>query len=82
MKFKIYTTHTCGWCVKAKNWMTEHGHEYEEVDVANKANMSRFFDECGNDVRTVPQILIDGKRIGGYEKLIAWAAEQENGKEG
>ena len=34
MKVKIYTTPTCPWCKKTKEFFKQHKVQYEEVDVA------------------------------------------------
>ena len=34
MKVKIYTTPTCPFCIKTKEFLTQHNIEYEEINVA------------------------------------------------
>jgi len=78
MNIKIYTTPSCVWCEKTKQWLNEHNYSYEEVDLSNKENMPAFFDDCGNDARTVPQILIDDHLIGTYSSLMRWYEKQNS----
>ena len=33
---------------------------------------SEFYSKLGEDVKTVPQIFIDNKRIGGFQELVRW----------
>jgi glutaredoxin 3 len=54
--------------VRAKALLEARGLEYEEINLdADPAFRKRIFDLTGN--WTVPQILIDGRPIGGYTEL-------------
>ena len=73
MKAKIYTTDNCGWCVKAKALLKRDNIEFEEA-VLSGTTVKVFKKECPN-ASTVPQIIIDGKWIGGYtdlEQFLGW----------
>ena len=65
----IYTTPSCPYCVRTKRLLQARGIAYEEIDVA-------MDDELRADLvrrtgrRTVPQIFIDGRSIGGFEELV------------
>ena len=73
---EIYTTPSCGYCVRAKRLLQERGIEYEEFDVSgDPALRARVMERSGR--RTVPQIFIDGRSIGGYEELAALDASGE-----
>ncbi len=66
MKVKIYTTPTCPWCKKTKEFFKENNVEYEEVDVtANQEAQKEMMDKSGQ--MGVPVIEIDGKIIVGYD---------------
>lgn len=65
----VYTTTTCPYCVRAKTLLRQKGVEYREVDVSdNPALREKMTAEAGGR-RTVPQIFIDGKPVGGYDDL-------------
>ena len=68
-KIIIYTTSWCGPCKYAKNLLVEKGLEFQEIDIEQE-NMTRedLFDKTVG--RTVPQIIIDGTTIGGYDDLV------------
>ena len=68
-KIIIYTTSWCGPCKYAKSLLVEKGLEFQEIDIEQE-NMTRedLFDKTGG--RTVPQIIIDGTTIGGYDDLV------------
>jgi glutaredoxin 3 len=70
----IYTTRWCGYCVRAKALLDSRGIPYEEINLDDEpAFRQRLFDLTGG--WTVPQILIDGKPIGGYVEL--WRLDRE-----
>lgn len=67
-KVLIYSTSWCGPCSSAKRLLKEKGIMYVEIDIEEKG-MSRedLFNITGG--RTVPQIVVDGETIGGYDNL-------------
>ncbi len=67
---KIYTATLCPYCQLAKRFLKSKGQDFEEVNL-QKAGMDRDELERLTGGRTVPQIVIDGKSIGGYDELIA-----------
>ena len=70
----LYTTRWCGYCVRAKALLDEKGLGYEEVNLDGDPRFrQRLFDLTGG--WTVPQIVIDGRPIGGYVEL--WRLECE-----
>lgn len=67
----IYTTTFCPFCVRAKRLLAQKGVAYREIDVTGDDGLrERMVEESGGR-RTVPQIFIDGRPIGGYEELAA-----------
>ena len=68
-KVLIYSTSWCGPCANAKRLLKENGISFEEIDIEN-IGMTRddLFKITGG--RTVPQIVVDGKTIGGYTDLV------------
>jgi glutaredoxin 3 len=67
---ELYTAVRCPYCWRAKQLLDARGIPYEEIDVGDD-------DHRRDDVirrsgrRTVPQIFIDGRAIGGFEELVA-----------
>jgi glutaredoxin 3 len=73
-EIRIYTTRWCGYCVRAKILLDSAGLPYEEVSLDDDPHFRQhLFDLTGG--WTVPQIVIDGKPIGGYVEL--WRLERE-----
>jgi glutaredoxin 3 len=70
----MYTTSWCGYCVRAKILLESLGLPYEEISMDDDPHFrQRLFDLTGGS--TVPQIVIDGRPIGGYVEL--WKLERE-----
>jgi glutaredoxin 3 len=70
-KITIYTTPFCGYCHAAKSLLTRKGAAYDEIDVSAGAAERQAMTAIANGRRTVPQIFIGAKHIGGYEELSA-----------
>ena len=68
-RVKVFSTGTCPICDKAKTLLTKWNIAYEEVRVDQNHAGLREMAEVTNGARTVPQITIDGKWIGGFSEL-------------
>jgi glutaredoxin 3 len=67
-RVQIYTTAWCGYCVRAKALLDSRGIPYDEIHLDEDGRFrQKLLDLTGG--WTVPQILIDGKPIGGYTEL-------------
>ncbi len=66
----VYTTTYCPYCVRAKNLLDRKKILYTEIDVTNDAALREKM-EADSGRRTVPQIFIDGRSIGGCDDLYA-----------
>ena len=65
---RIYTTRWCGYSRRAKALLDARGIDYDEVSLDNEIGFrQKLLDETGG--WTVPQILVDGRAIGGYTEL-------------
>ena len=64
----IYTTRTCPFCVRAKALLDSKGVPYKEIGVDGDTNARAALRERSGQ-RTVPQIWIGEKHIGGCEEL-------------
>ena len=63
----IYSTPTCPYCKMAKQYMTEHGVEYKEIDVAADAKAAEEMVQRSGQMG-VPVIDVDGEIIIGFDK--------------
>lgn len=69
-RVEVYTTPSCPFCVRAKRLLEARRIPFREVDVAgDDALRADLVARTGR--RTVPQIFIDGRSIGGFEELAA-----------
>ncbi len=68
-KIEIYTKLHCGYCHRAKRLLGEKGVEYEEHDITLGGVGRAQMLTRKPDARTVPQIFIDGRAIGGSDDL-------------
>ena len=67
-KITIYTTNYCGYCFRAKALLNRKGAPFEEIDVSDPA-LRRVMMERANGGRTVPQIFIGERHVGGSDEL-------------
>ena len=83
MNIRVVTKKDCPFCIMTKNWLKEHGFEFEEQLMEREEERLAFYqtlndmeETIGKNARTrrinsVPQIFIEDKHIGGYEELRA-----------
>jgi len=65
----VYSTGTCPICDKAKNLLTKWRISYDEFRIDQDKNALKEMLTVSNGARTVPQITIDGKWVGGFSEL-------------
>jgi len=70
----IYGKPSCGFCTKAKNFVQSRGLEYEYKDVQTATFMEEL-KTAMPEVRSVPQIWVNGDHIGGYNDLVTYIEE-------
>lgn len=67
MTVKVYSTPSCPWCVKVKQYLTEKGIEFEDIDVSvNQEAAQEMATKTGQ--MGVPVIDINGKFVVGFDK--------------
>jgi glutaredoxin-like protein len=67
----IFTRDGCQFCARAKTLLNDLGYEYAEVPLPHTMR-TRVVGAIA-DAKTVPQVFINGKLIGGLEALESWA---------
>ena len=65
---EIFTGPVCDYCRRAKAVLARRGLRYREVDVSRTEGRGEMTVRLPH-ARTIPQIFIGGKHIGGYEDL-------------
>lgn len=79
MTIIIYTKEDCSYCKLAKTLLKERGMEFSEVLVGGPDySVENFKDEfAAHGIKTVPQIFVDDRRVGGYFDLVAWLDQKD-----
>ncbi len=73
----MLTSPTCGYCHAAKNLLQQRGITYEEVDLIKDGEQAQqLLIQSGQ--RTVPQIFINEKPIGGFTELSKLLSNNES----
>ena len=67
----IYSTPICPYCMRAKALLKGKGVTWQEIDVSRDPALRDAMIEKAGGQRTVPQVFIDGKHIGGFDALNA-----------
>lgn len=66
---EIYTTRFCGFCIAAKRLLAKKNVSYSEIDVGSQPHRRVEMMQRAGGGRTVPQIFIGGRHIGGCDEL-------------
>lgn len=67
MKVKVYSTKTCPWCIKLKDFLKDKKIEFEDIDVgADKKAANEMVEKSGQ--MGVPVSDINGTIIVGFDK--------------
>ena len=70
MEAKIYGTSKCGWCDRVAKMLEDIGTTVEKIDVSGSKDLLKEMQKAaGEKVTTVPQVIIDGKYIGGFTEV-------------
>ena len=64
----VYSKPNCPNCTQAKALLSSKGIEYTEIVIGSDITREEFF-SVFPEARTVPQIILDEKHIGGYQEL-------------
>ncbi len=70
-KVEIYTKFGCPYCVRAKHLLDNKGVAYDEYDVTMGGARRQEMVDRAPGARTVPQIFINDRAIGGSDDLQA-----------
>lgn len=71
---EIYTTPLCPYCVRAKRLLNRKGVDFHEIDVWREPGRREEMTRRAEGRRTVPQVFIDGRGVGGSDELHALEA--------
>ena len=68
---EIYTSSTCGYCFAAKRLLTEKGASFTEINIQMHPERRAEMMQRAAGQRSVPQIFIGARHIGGCDQLYA-----------
>ena len=68
--YTIYSKPNCSYCAWAKDLLTSQGEQYTEFDITIEENYNVLVERLGFQPKTVPQIWVDDRFIGGYDQLV------------
>ena len=66
----MYSTAWCGYCQRARNLFERKGLAYREIKVDEDMRERETMLQKSGGRRTVPQIFIGDRHVGGYEELV------------
>lgn len=69
VKIELYTSHYCGYCVRAKALLDRKAVPYVEYYVDDQPELAPLMVERAGGSRSVPQIFIADRHIGGCDEL-------------
>ncbi len=69
-KVEFYSADWCPFCMRAKALLDARGIEYEEINVDRIPGFREKLVEMTGRM-TIPQIIIDGEPVGGYDDIAA-----------
>ena len=70
-KVVIYTGPMCNFCSAAKHLLNKKKISYEEIDIGYDDKKREEMLKKSNGAKTIPQIFVEDKHIGGYVELKA-----------
>ena len=65
----LYSTGWCGFCARARALLERKGVAFTEIDIDDAERRAEMVTRSGQ--RSVPQIFIGSRHIGGFEELYA-----------
>lgn len=74
-KVDIYTKFACGYCSRAKSLLDKKGVDYNEYDITMGGEKRDEMQQRAPTARTVPQIFIGERHVGGSDELAALERE-------
>ena len=70
MEAKMYSTPRCSWCERVAKILEDKQVTVEKIDVSGSKELIKEMQKAaGEKVTTVPQVIIDGKYVGGYTEV-------------
>lgn len=78
MKAVVWSKYHCPFCDQAKALLTQKGIKFEEKKIGDGFSREDLLESVPN-ARTVPQIFLDDKLIGGFTELKKFFEQESQG---
>ena len=75
LQITVYSKSACPQCDSVKSLLKSRSLAYEEVQIDDEAERLKFYEKCGPSVRQMPQVFINGQRVGGLAGVQAALAQ-------
>lgn len=73
-KITVYTTEPCSFCARVKGMLSARGVDFSEVNLSkDPAGRVELVERTG--MMTFPQVVVDGRLLGGFRELQAAAED-------
>ena len=76
MNFTVYSKDSCPYCVKVKQVLELTGSQFVVYTLGEDFTREEFYSEFGQG-STFPQVICDGKKLGGSVDTIRFLREQQ-----
>lgn len=70
----VFTTRVCSYCARAKEFLKKKGVAFSEIDVSDDDEKRAWLLQASGQ-RTVPQIFINDRSVGGFQDI--WALDRK-----
>ena len=74
--YTVYSKDGCPYCSKVKQVLDLSGLKYVEYKLGERFDRKSFYDEFGQGA-TFPQVVMDGKKLGGCTDTVQYLQEQQ-----
>ena len=74
MNFSVYTRLGCPYCSKVKAVIAGKGYTFDEYRLDTHFDRQGFYEQFGNG-STFPQVILDGKVLGGCTETVLYLRE-------
>ena len=75
MNFTVYTKNGCPYCTTVKQVLSGKGYTFTEKVLDQDFGRRSFYTEFGNG-STFPQVILDGKKLGGCNETVKYLRGQ------
>tara|TARA_Y100000310_G_C20478480_1_gene713571 strand:- start:623 stop:865 length:243 start_codon:yes stop_codon:yes gene_type:complete len=69
MEALVFSTPKCTWCEKVVRVLKNVNVKVDKIDITESRENYDMMTNAAGDVKTVPQVVVDGKYIGGYTEI-------------